>query len=930
VTRFKFYLFIILAGFYINGVCQAPQVSTRWINAETVGLYEKFEIYVGLENVSYTNPYDPEQVDLRAVFTSPTGAEWSIFGFYDNYFSRNQWKVRFAANEIGQWQYMLSVKTSTREGQSTVETFSVTESEYHGWIRVSPVNPHYFIFDDGSPFYGIGPYYPWQVDNGPNGLGLLQNSGCNFWGYWNIMYDTGEIIESMNSGLGRYDQPKCGRIDDLITWSESRNLKMMLAIWPHDLLSNTVWAHQWHQNPYNTICSVEEFFESEVAWDYQKKQYRYIIARWGYSRALAAWEIINEINGTDGWEAGKENEARIWVGKVHDYLTANDPHQRPTTASMSGGHYWPEGYAEVDIPNVHVYETGWPAKYLGNPLRSSAYTYYMLANQFWNDFEKPAIFGEAGYTNSYGNFAAGSAEYTAMFHNALWAGWGGGMAVTPVWWGFNSKQLMTSDVMEQMFRFSQIARDYNYAYQNFQPYDIASDGCDVYAMRSDSSIFGWVREIYGNSVKEEILQFKALEDTSYQITWYNTWTAEKIGQSFIVGIDTLVTITVPEAAGEIPDVAFFMEKTAEGKIPAQIRISSATRKIYVKRNEKANILCSIHDNEGRFVRSANNSIQFQIEGPGRFIGPDIINAETGTAQISFTADSTSGIAKIIASSPGLKPDTLTIEVTDRIWIDNFEDYESITDLEYIWFIRSGTSARISVVNSFTGQPGSCLMVNYALGDGNAPYAGVYRFINEDLSLSKYLEFWLKGDASGRTLAILLFEKGGRYWQYDLLLSNNEPEFFRIPIVDFRASNLTSVIELDDIDEISFNILKGEGEFGQGAIYLDVINFAIQTTETSVQQADEKSSPVKFKLMQSYPNPFNNATTIRYSLSKAGKVSMDVFDISGKVVERIFAGIHQLPGEHQVKWQNVKLTSGLYFFRIRFGEHTAVKKCILIK
>jgi len=55
------------------------------------------------------------------------------------------------------------------------------------------------------------------------------------------MYDVGGgIIESMTAGLGRYDQPKCGRIDQLIAWSEARNLKMMLAIWPHDLFCNSL------------------------------------------------------------------------------------------------------------------------------------------------------------------------------------------------------------------------------------------------------------------------------------------------------------------------------------------------------------------------------------------------------------------------------------------------------------------------------------------------------------------------------------------------------------------------------------------------------------------------------------------------------------------------------------------------------------------
>ncbi|MCP4414793.1 MAG: DUF5060 domain-containing protein, partial [Gammaproteobacteria bacterium] len=700
------FLILILLGLLQKGICQTPQVFIESVNSETLGLYEKFEIIVRIENVTYSNPYDPEQVDLRAEFTAPSGKVWEIFGFYDNYNDANQWKVRFAANETGSWSYHLVLQSVSGSANSPDSSFDVIDSDYHGWINVSAVNPHYFVHDDGTPYYAVGPYFPWRVNNSSTeGLAKLQVSGCNFWGYWNIMYDTGEIIESMNSGLGRYDQPKCGHIDKLINWSEDRGLKMMLAIWPHDLLSNTVWAHQWHRNPYNTITGVEEFFESEIAWDYQEKQYRYIIARWGYSRALAVWEIVNEVNGTDGWQVGKEDEARIWIGKVHDFLTTNDPHQRPTTASQSGGIYWPEGYAEVDIPNVHVYETGWTAQYEGNPLRSSAYNYYKLANQFWNDFEKPAIFGEAGYLDSYGNFAAGSDGYTAMFHNALWASWAGGMAATPVWWSFTSRNVMTNDVMDQMHSFSKIAKDYKYAYQNFQPYEILSESCDVYAMRSDSSFFGWAREFYGSSVSGQILQYKALEDTSYQVTWYNTWNAEIIGQSFIVGADTLVTVAVPHTTGNIPDVAFFMEKTAEGKSPAKIRMGSATSKIYVKHNEIANILCTIHDKKGRFVRSAENQISFYVDGPGQFIGPTTINAESGRAHISFTDDSTKGTARIIASSPGLVSDTLIIEISNQIRVDDFEEYETYKDLEYIWLTRSGTSAKVYLGNSITGEPG---------------------------------------------------------------------------------------------------------------------------------------------------------------------------------------------------------------------------------
>ncbi|MCA9735622.1 DUF5060 domain-containing protein [candidate division KSB1 bacterium] len=929
-TGFKYCLLIVFSVFTINTLAQTPHVSIQSVNSQTIGLYEKFEINAELSNVNFSNPYDPVQVDLSAIFTSPSGKEWRIYGFYDNYQNRNQWKVRFAANELGQWRYVLLLKTPAGEGQSPVATFNVTDSEYHGWIRVSPVNPHYFIHDDGAPYYAIGPYFPWGVNiSSINGLAKLQTSGCNFWGYWNIMYDTGEIIESMDSGLGRYDQPKCGWIDQLIDWSEDRGLKMMLAIWPHDLLSNTVWAHQWHQNPYNTICSVEEFFASEEAWEYQEKQYRYLIARWGYSRALAIWEIVNEVNGTDGWQMGKENEARRWIGKVHDYLTENDPHGRPTTASQSGGIYWPQGYEEIDVPNVHVYETSWSAEYLGNPLRSSAYNYYKLANQFWHDFEKPAIFGEAGYTDSYGDFRAGSDDYTAWFHNALWASWAGGMAATPVWWSFTSRNLMTDDVMGQMLSFSQIARDYDYACENFEPYEIISEDCDVYAMRSDSSLFGWARDIYGISVDGRILHFPALKDTSYQIIWYNTWTAEIIDQSFAVGVDSLVTLSAPETVSRIPDAAFFAKQTAEGILPAKIHLSTATNNIYIKRNEQAKILCTIHDAEGRFVRTADNLVQFKVEGPGFLLTEEQINATAGVVRTIFTADANSGHAQIIATSPGLIADTLAIDVSSRIWVDNFEEYESMAELGYNWFARPGTSAELALADGIANEPGISLKVDYNIGVGHAPYAGVFKKIADDFSMSEYLEFWLKGDASNNTLAILIFDKNGGYWQFDYSLSGSEAEFLSIPLQSFFASATDSILDLAFVDEISFNILKGDGEAQSGTVYLDDITFSIEVNETGVHDNDKENPFADLHLGQNYPNPFAASTNIVYEIRSADHVRLEVFNILGQKVKTL-VNEYKHAGIYKVTVDSSNLASGHYTYVLKTSSGTKKRRMILVR
>jgi hypothetical protein len=382
--------------------------------------------------------------------------------------------------------------------------------------------------------------------------------------------------------------------------------------------------------------------------------------------------------------------------------------------------------------------------------------------------------------------------------------------------------------------------------------------------------------------------------------------------------------------GKIPDAAFFLEKTAEGEIPSKIRLSSATNRLYVKRNERASILCTIHDDEGRFVPADGNQIIFRIEGPGRLIGANPVSLTDGIAGIAFTADSLSGMADIIAESPGLQSDTLRIEILNRIWVDRFEKYESLTNLKYVWLIRAGTTAGLQLINSIHENPGASLRINYTIGENTAPYAGVYRFMDEDLTASEDLEFWFRGDGSGRTLSVLIYEREGRYWRYDHPITTMESEFMRIPLAEFAANDTASAIRLNSVDEMSFNILKGNGDPGSGSISLDDINFVIPSMETGLNETDQAQLSANFYLGQNYPNPFNNSTTIRYHLPQAGKVTVEVFDATGKMVDRLIDGTQQKAGAHQIVWQNMRMASGLYFYRVRSRQFDAVRKCILLK
>ena len=541
---------------YTAGSVNALWVGVQSVNKDTVGLYEKFEIAVDLLGAYYENPYDPKEIDVSATFISPSGKEWHIFAFYDNFRGRNAWKVRFSPNETGTWWYKLSARDSLDAAESDSFSFEAIESPYHGWIKASQKNRHYFQHDDGTSFYGVGVYYPWQVTT--SGLSALEASGANLWGYWNIMYDDGTIIESLNSGLGKYDQNKCGRIDQLLDWSAERGLKMMLAIWPHDLLSNTVWVHQWHQNPYKEITDVKDFFENKEAWEYQKKQYRYLIARWGCYRSLGIWEIVNEITGTDAWQAGKTVQGLNWVKKVDDYFKENDPFDHPTTASQHGGRYWKDGYKEVDIPNVHLYETSWPRHYSNNALRSSVYIYHFISSKFWNDFDKPAFMGEAGYESSYGNYAFPSIGYTTMYHDALWTTWASGNASTPMWWDFTRRDIISDDILAQLKVFSNAVQQIDYVNNPVRPLTAAAAGCDIYALAGDSLAFGWIREAVGRSVSGKEITLSGVADTTYSIEFINTW--EGTGYETIAGTstDTVLRFSVPVLVDSAADVAFII------------------------------------------------------------------------------------------------------------------------------------------------------------------------------------------------------------------------------------------------------------------------------------------------------------------------------------------------------------------------------------
>ena len=86
---------------------------------------------------------------------------------------------------------------------------------------------------------------------------------------------------------------------------------------------------------------------------------------------------------------------------------------------------------------------------------------------------------------------------------------------------------------------------------------------------------------------------------------------------------------------------------------------------------------------------------------------------------------------------------------------------------------------------------------------------------------------------------------------------------------------------------------------------------------------------KMLLHSNFPNPFNPATTLSYSLPASGPVKATLFNLLGQPVRELFDE-RQIAGEHRRMIDLRDLPSGVYFFRLQSGREVKQQKWILQK
>jgi len=94
-------------------------------------------------------------------------------------------------------------------------------------------------------------------------------------------------------------------------------------------------------------------------------------------------------------------------------------------------------------------------------------------------------------------------------------------------------------------------------------------------------------------------------------------------------------------------------------------------------------------------------------------------------------------------------------------------------------------------------------------------------------------------------------------------------------------------------------------------------------------------PATFALHPCAPNPFNPRTTIRFDLPVAAPVSLEIYDVAGRLIHRLLTGERLQPGVHERTWRGRDsagrgVAAGVYFYRLDAGSYSETRRMTLVK
>jgi hypothetical protein len=297
----------------------------------TVKEYDKAEWDINI-TAPFTNAYDQKEIALDMVIIAPSGLPVTLPCYFDSGNSTaSVWKARFAPQEKGKYTYFFSLTLKGKTEESEKGSFVALAGGRQGFLHKNGL--YTFKFDNGDLFRGIGENVGWEARTNENPkytydllLPPLAKNGANFFRTWMCPWNLPLDYQRVNnqkrySNTTEYFNPSgIKRMEELLHMIDSLHMYVMLTL---DMNSG----------------KRAEWFYSTTSMDKYKNKLRYMVARWGYSTNIAAWEFFNEI---DNGVFSKGDSVLIphayvtnWHEEMSRYLKDIDPYKHLITTSIS-------------------------------------------------------------------------------------------------------------------------------------------------------------------------------------------------------------------------------------------------------------------------------------------------------------------------------------------------------------------------------------------------------------------------------------------------------------------------------------------------------------------------------------------------------------------------------------------------------------------
>ncbi|MBQ3738626.1 MAG: DUF5060 domain-containing protein [Bacteroidales bacterium] len=413
----RIYIILTLSLLTLRGVCQPVIISPSFPGS--VDLFDLFEVSFTLGD-SYVNPYDPDTIDIYALFIAPDNTTFKVNAFYyEDYFfqqhsdgyevaehnaSLDGWRIRFTPNQVGNWKFRIMAVDANGVSQmpndGAKNYYFVCESVLNADGFITVANSRYLqreVVRNGRKmfrsFFPVGPDVAWYNNKGydpEKPLGIYQykryiDSLYNNCNYMRIFLNRcqylslyGSEYTQIENGLPKVyfdsiiNQKDSAELDYIVSYAKGHGIAIMPSIFTcenFELNDDGMKSEQnkWPNNPFNTILHLSSpccFFTDADAKRITRNLVRYVVSRWGYATNIMSWEFWNEVTHVldkDSNCGNIEDDVVDWHVEMVDCVHGNDPFRHCVSTSMGSN---VEDYSSLysslfdilDFAQAHRYE----------------------------------------------------------------------------------------------------------------------------------------------------------------------------------------------------------------------------------------------------------------------------------------------------------------------------------------------------------------------------------------------------------------------------------------------------------------------------------------------------------------------------------------------------------------------------------------------